>query len=147
MLAAERAREAEEAKQASWLKRLDDHAKDNPWVYDEEGMAAIKEVLQKRPYLYKGEDPYGDALAFVDKSKFARGQATGSQAAQSVGAKTPILGAGKAVPPPASEAVSDEVKLKQLKAQYMAYKNNPKEASRIEQQMDEIVKRTLFRKK
>lgn len=135
-------REAERAKaqkEEAWLTKLDSHSNENPWILSEEGKAAIGEVLRTRPYLYQGSDPYGDALAFVDKSRFASGQ---QKAAQAASPRTPILSGNRAVPPPASAPVSDEQTLKAL-SQKLQSSGSMSEKFEIKARMDALVEKMI----
>ncbi len=138
------AEKAQAAKQEGWLGKLDDYAKSHPWVYSPEGQEAIKDVLRTRPYLYKGEDPYGDALAFVDKTKFQAGQQPGAPNAtpNANAPRMPILSGNRAVPPPVPQAASNEAKLKEL-SNAMLSASSDKERQALAKQMDEIVARSL----
>ena len=139
-LDAQKAEEAVVTRQESWLSKLDKHAESNPWVLDDAGLQAIKEVLNTRPYLYQGADPYGDAMAFVDKSKFA--QVLPPSTSISSGGKTPILSGGRAVPPPQPSSVSDDALLKDLKAKLASgVPRNEKEA--ILEKMGELTKKRI----
>jgi len=87
----------EERAQRAFLSEVDSVAKDgNDWILTQEGFDKIQQVFQDRPYLKQSPSPVRDALRFIDS---VPGKGSASDTAQ-VGPRTPILGAGSAVPPP-----------------------------------------------
>jgi hypothetical protein len=139
----ERAR-AQEQQQEQWLVKLDSYGVENPWIYSEAGKAAINEVLGKDPELFKTSDPYGYALAKVDKTKFQAGQTAGNPNATPTASapRTPILSGNRAVPPPVSQAGSNEAKLKEL-SQAMMAASSDKERLALAKQMDDLVAKQI----
>lgn len=134
---------AEEKRQAEMLSKLDQHAKANPWVYDDKGFQAIQEVLINEPALMKTRDPYGVAIALL-KDKF---QADNAVKTSSPGPKTPILGASGAVPPSVSEPVSDGKRLEQLKNELLENRGNSSKQATILREMDKVRRQMLGLKK
>jgi hypothetical protein len=100
-------------------KRLDELASKpgNEWVLSDEGMGKFDSVFKERPYLWQSHDPYGDAYHFIDgKPEYQAQQGQVAQAPK----PTPILGAGRAVPPVTSQpSVSAQAQLQKLNSDMM----------------------------
>lgn len=130
-----------QTREQRWLESLDKYAVSDPWIYSEEGLGAIKEVLSQRPYLYSGGDPYGDALAFVDKTKFKSAPLTENSSRTNSG--TPVLSGSKGVvPSSSSQPVSDIDLLKSLKDS-LATAVSTEEKRGIVQKMDMLAKKLM----
>lgn len=69
-------------------------SKGHDWIATE-GLGRFEVVFKERPYLLQSPTPYADAVRFLDVP-------TTQPPAPQVGAKTPILGATRAVPPPSN---------------------------------------------
>ena len=119
------------------LNQLDDLAKTDQWLLTPEGHEEIKRVLNERPYLFQGKNPYQDALAFARKP--IQEQPSGAQTPPAK-KPLPILGGGSVVPPPSSETVSDDQELEQLAKAviYHSRQGNKARAAELQIKMDEI---------
>jgi hypothetical protein len=122
-------------------KRLDELASKpgNEWVLSDDGMGKFDTVFKQRPYLWQSTDPYGDAYRFIDDRP--EQQVQQGQSAQAP-KPTPILGAGRAVPPVQSQpSVSSQAQLEKLNSDMMTAMatRDFRRAAEIQREKDRLV--------
>ena len=89
------------------------HLETNSELAKPENFKKVNDLLAVKPYLWKGNDPIGDAAAMLG---FAPGRKTSGNAQP----KRPMLGGGRSIPPPPSGTVSEDDRLVQLQSQAKA---------------------------
>lgn len=120
------------------LSNLDRAANQDNWILTPEGQQEMARVFQEKPFLWQSNQPYLDALRFINKP--AQVQPPAAQLTPAAKQPLPMLSGGGAVPPPPSAPVSDEQRLEQLSRDLGFYskRRNQVKVAEIQEKMDEL---------
>jgi hypothetical protein len=139
-----RQEESVRAAQKRQMEWLEEQARSgNQWILEDKWIDRISRVLEDNPFLKQSDNPYRDALRFIDDKPAINGR---PPSAAPEGPKTPILGVSGAIPPPSARSSgSPEAELEDLNRDLLRYAHNPLKAMAIQKKMDELVSRNMER--
>ncbi len=122
-----------QGREVSMLTRLDELAKDNAWLYTDEGQGLVDQFLRdpRNAGLWQTDDPYGYAVARLAKEIAPKETPSG----QARPAGTPMLGTGRAIPPSTSEPVTPAQELDKLRQSVESNLGDRAELRKVENEL------------
>lgn len=90
---------AQEQKSRERQDKLAILAQKDPWVVSEEGYQAISDVMERKPWLWQSDDPYGDAFALLGRTSGPISEGDASQKR----AGAPVIKSGTTPPIPSTK--------------------------------------------